>query len=498
MTLVEFDLSRLLGLGSSVDCYDSGREKRMKLLSSVISASDNAGGSKGDEVTETFQQDEDHPLTLPSHIASMRPFLRKSHAHEAHRGNLRIFTDKPGSNEQLVSIPSNVVSQMENSLEFVRDIAYKSEATEKKSGGRSYDYSEAVVWCTSETDGEVEFCSRVFDDMPISQLYFGRKEGKQISLELDSETREGLLSSGMLRDAKKLARNSHQCSFVSDDLNVLDAVLTSSAADVSLDRESERLLDLIDKAVKSDPLNESNQPKLVLVASSIMATKLANVVSIWKSRQRQSAKMTEDLLNLGLTIVTFGSVCRSFPTGPAYIHVSMFDDPLAAAFGATSRRPSPNKNKSRVYDAVYLHAFSPYDHDRESQVPLGLKSHDSHNPYAGSVQLLALVMRINGLQSFRSLYDSAMFTNPLQILDINPKHFAVNYNNQGELIIPPMIDYELLPAMIVATGGDQWLWDRSGGAKASLPDDLEAACDLEESFGYSAFEEIHTTCQAAS
>lgn len=82
MTLVEFDLSRLLGLGSSVDCYDSGREKRMKLLSSVISASDNAGGSKGDEVTETFQQDEDHPLTLPSHIASMRPFLRKSHAHE--------------------------------------------------------------------------------------------------------------------------------------------------------------------------------------------------------------------------------------------------------------------------------------------------------------------------------------------------------------------------------------------------------------------------------
>lgn len=420
-------------------------------------------------------------------------------SNQAHRGNLRIFTDNPGTtNVELVSIPSNVVSQMENSLEFVRDIAYKSEATEKKSGGRSYDYSEAVVWCTSETDGEVEFCSRVFDDMPISQLYFGRKEGKQISLELDSETREGLLSSGMLRDAKKLARNSHQCSFVSDDLNVLDAVLTSSAADVSLDRESERLLDLIDKAVKSDPLNESNQPKLVLVASSIMATKLANVVSIWKSRQRQSAKMTEDLLNLGLTIVTFGSVCRSFPTGPAYIHVSMFDDPLAAAFGATSRRPSPNKNKSRVYDAVYLHAFSPYDHDRESQVPLGLKSHDSHNPYAGSVQLLALVMRINGLQSFRSLYDSAMFTNPLQILDINPKHFAVNYNNQGELIIPPMIDYELLPAMIVATGGDQWLWDRSGAAKASLPDDLEAACDLEESFGYSAFEEIHTTCQAAS
>ena len=413
---------------------------------------------------------------------------------------MRIFTGNPGSNEPLVSIPSNVVCQMENSLEFVRDIAYKSEATEKKNGGRSYDYSETVVWCTSESDGEVEFCSRVFDDMPISQLYFGRKEGNILSLELDSETREGLLSSGMLRDANHPASNSPKCSFVSDDLNVLDAVLMSScsAADVPLDRESERLLDLIDKAVKSDPLDESDQPKLVLVASSTMATKIANVVSIWKSRQTLSPKMAEDLLNLGLTIVTFGSVCRSFPTGPAYIHVSMFDDPLAAAYGATSRRPSPSKNKSRFYDAVYLHAFSPYDHDRESQVPIGLKSHDAHNPYAGSVQFLALVMRINGLQSFRSLYDSAMFTNPLQILDINPKHFAVNYNNQGELIIPPMIDYELLPAMVVATGGDKWLWDQSGNAKSALPDDLEAACDLEESFGYSAFEEIHTTCHAVS
>ena len=398
-----------------------------------------------------------------------------------------------------MSIPSNVVSQMDNSLEFVRDIAYKSEATEKKNRGRSYDYSEAVVWCTSEADGQVEFVSRVFDDMPISQLYFGRKEGKQISLELDGKTRKCLLSSGMLRDAKNFARNSPKCSFVSDDLNVLDAVLSGScrAADDSLGRENERLLDLIDKAVK-DPFNESNHPKLVLVASSIMATKLANVVSIWKSRQRQSAKMTEDLLNLGLTIVTFGSVCRSFPTGPAYIHVSMYDDHWSTAFGATSRSPSPNKNKSRVYDAIYLHAFSPYDHDRESQVPVGLKTHDSHNSYAGLVQFLALVMRINGIRSFRSLYDSAMFTNPLQILDINPKHFAVNYNNQGELIIPPMIDYELLPAMIVATGGEKWLWDQSGGAKAALPDEIEAACDLEESFGYSAFEEIHTTCHATS
>ena len=78
-TLMEFDVSTLLDIGSSVD-YDSDR-KKMNLLSAVISASfDNAGGSKGDEAkrwqpTETFQQDDDGPLALPEHLSSMRPFL---------------------------------------------------------------------------------------------------------------------------------------------------------------------------------------------------------------------------------------------------------------------------------------------------------------------------------------------------------------------------------------------------------------------------------------
>ena len=79
--LLEFDVSRLLDIGTadSNDSLDRGK-KRMKLLSSVVSAADNAGDGKDDEderrkPTETFQQDDDHPLALPRHIASMRPFL---------------------------------------------------------------------------------------------------------------------------------------------------------------------------------------------------------------------------------------------------------------------------------------------------------------------------------------------------------------------------------------------------------------------------------------
>ena len=48
-------------------------------------------------------------------------------------------------------------------------------------------------------------------------------------------------------------------------------------------------------------------------------------------------------------------------------------------------------------------------------------------------------------------YDAARCVDPTQILDVNPKHFAVNCNH-GDLVIPPHIDDELLPAMIRTLG----------------------------------------------
>ena len=52
--------------------------------------------------------------------------------------------------------------------------------------------------------------------------------------------------------------------------------------------------------------------------------------------------------------------------------------------------------------------------------------------------------------------------------------------------------------MIYATGGDQYLWDDDDQSHTDfdevLPDEIEARCHLEESFGYSVFEEIQATC----
>ena len=50
--------------------------------------------------------------------------------------------------------------------------------------------------------------------------------------------------------------------------------------------------------------------------------------------------------------------------------------------------------------------------------------------------------------------------------------------------------------MIYATGGDHWLWDYDDESRTfiDVPDEIEARSHLEESFGYSVFEEIQETC----
>lgn len=213
------------------------------------------------------------------------------------------------------------------------------------------------------------------------------------------------------------------------------------------------------------------------------------------------------MLHRALTVVTFGNVCRSFCGGPAYIHVSMLDDPWSKALGATAATPSPNADTNGGRDAVYFHALSPYEYSRDGGrsddehdaiSTGGLRAHNAHNPHACGMQFLALIMRINGIRSFRALYDAARYVDPTAVLDIDPSHFAVNYGKHGDLVIPPRMDDELLPAMIRATGGDRWLWRNDDGDdedfESFVPDEIEATSHLEESFGYSAYEEIHDTC----
>jgi len=417
-----------------------------------------------------------------------------------------------------------------------------------------YDYSETVVWCSVDNHQEdLEFASRVLDDMPFAQLHLGSGLGKQqtnsidssdegqhediignncLVVELDLETVGVLESMGVLlydgdtngdcdNDSSNAIIGDNntdvstvRCMLNSCDLAVVENIIHCNEkqiqhTDQTTGQEQQqqntiiKMIDVAVDSVRKDPLNKSNEPHLVLIAHSISASAVAAAISAWKQHQtqqkQQPVRRVEDLLHQALTVVTFGNVCQSFCDGPAYIHISMYDDPWTVTLGSNS-----NNDAGGGRDAVYFHACSPYEYDQvrwesvqQATAICSLESHNAHNLNACTIQYLCLLMRINGIQSFRALYDAASFVDPTFILDINPKHFAVSCNH-GDLVVPPKLDYELLPAMIRATRGDKWIWkfngDHDDEVESLLPDEIETRSHLEESFGYNALEDIYATC----
>lgn len=406
-----------------------------------------------------------------------------------------------------------------------------------------YDSSEAVVWCCVDDNcqDELEFASRVLDNMPFAQLQLGSglgNRGQQKSItngcyedvnhlfvELDLRTVELLEAMGVMLlngDTNEECDNSITdddtvcCKLNLDDLAIIETVLCCSkkqkphARDRTALQEQQqstiiKLIDVAVETVRKDPLNKNNEPHLVLISHSISASAVAAAISTWKDDQiqqkQQPIRRVEDLLNQALTVVTLGNTCQSFCDGPAYIHISMCDDPWTVALGSRRR-----KDAGGGRDAVYFHACSPYEYDQErwenepqaTSTIVSLKSHNAHNLNACSIQYLCLIMRINGIQSFRALYDAARFVDPSIIFDINPKHFAVSCNH-GDLVVPPHIDDDLLPAMIRATGGDHWIWkvdgDHDDQVESLLPDEIDTRSHLEEYFGYNTLEEVHAVCR---
>ncbi len=302
-----------------------------------------------------------------------------------------------------------------------------------------------------------------------------------------------------------------------------------------------RLIDIAVRSVREDDnddngdKNESSPPHLVLMTYSATSNALVAALSEWKKRvttsmeesvsdndtfcrdgvgvgmdehsggdnlQRQvfSEEEAELLLHKALTVVTISATSQGFVDGPAYIHVSMNDDPLASNLGVTRANPQGGGK-----DAVILQALSPYligDED-EDEIETFIYKNDAHNIDSCVIQYLALVRRINGVtSSFREMYNLGIADADSKKLDISSSLFAVDYRSVGQLIIPPRIDCELIPAMIRATGGERWLWNPSfqlgeGGVEgfySPLPSLEYAQAELENQLGYNSYDEIVENC----
>jgi len=366
----------------------------------------------------------------------------------------------------------------------------------------------------------------------------------------------------LLSSMKENSEYSQSCHYRlrARDLDIIHSVLTRSDS-VSLPRSlgdkylgsdtkglKDTLVRLIDIAVRSVREEKSSStsgtsPHLVLMTYSATSNVLAAALSEWKNRvttpieeshkhlsanehtkafcrdgvgvgvdersggdnlRRKvfSEQEAELLLHKALTVVTISSLSKGFVDGPAYIHVSMNDDPLVDTLGITKSNPEGGGK-----DAIIMQALSPYLLDDEDENEASIKSsfiytNDAHNIDSCVIQYLSLVRRINGITSFREMYNVASLDADSKKLDISVSLFAVDYRSVGQLIIPPRIDCELIPAMIRATGGERWLWNPEfqlgeGGVEgfdSPLPSLEYAQAELENQLGYNSYDEIVENC----
>jgi len=397
-------------------------------------------------------------------------------------------------------------------------------------------------------------------------------DGDDLDIELTSDTINSLISFGLLTEncIQSLSRATNSLTtkrlyrLLARDLDIIDTVLSRvesashSLADRNLPSDTKglkhsliRLIDIAVESVRKENGSSSSSssattsPHLVLMTYSATSNVLMAALSEWKNsvttpieplhldkqskayrdgayadkniddnnfEKEFSEEEAELLLHKALTVVTISALSQGFVDGPAYIHASMNDDPLVTSLGVSNLN-----SEGGGKDAVYLHAVSPYltdendnDNDNANREPTRscIYKNDAHNIDSCVIQYLSLVRRINGVTSFREMYNLGIAEADSKKLDINPSLFAVNSlysvhnGNVGQLDIPPMIDFELIPAMIRATGGERYLWNPTfqlgeGGVEgyfSPLPSLEYAQGELENQLGYNVYDEIFDSC----
>lgn len=310
---------------------------------------------------------------------------------------------------------------------------------------------ETVVFCGPVQEDAVRYASRILDGIPIAYL-------KQKSSHVEDTP---------ARIQNKLSSPSGN----DDDDDEINRKVENTIT---------KLLDVAVASLRNDNNQTESQPNLVLLVYSTGSCQVAGALQTWLE-QNDHVQQPELLLRRAVLVVTLGSISSAFPNGPAYIHVAMNDDPFASstALGVTAPTITTKPKEYGGVDAQYLCAYSPYyyahdahdDDDKELPQNIGGVEaplpKDAHNLRACLVQWLSIIMRINGARSFRFLYTvmaSGMLDNP--------------YN----------LEAEVLPAMIRATGGHEWLWDPR--LADDLPSEDEARMVLELQFGYDAYDEL--------
>ena len=181
-----------------------------------------------------------------------------------------------------------------------------------------------------------------------------------------------------------------------------------------------------------DAVRATQQP-IVWLAYSRSSSELCRAIADYIQlcvRRGETLAAVEDSLRELLTVVSIGNAARAWPDGPAYIHFSALSDrsewnaapvklwgtdPLTFEQGVHARKP-----QGAGRDAVFLHFDGLF------------RSFDTHNFGTVGAAALKLIMDMNGVTTFRALWE------------------------QGNSLIIPS-DWQIA-AKVVLTGGEKWLW----------------------------------------
>lgn len=188
-------------------------------------------------------------------------------------------------------------------------------------------------------------------------------------------------------------------------------------------------------AVQLLEASKAAQQPIVWLAYSRSSSELCRAIGEYIQMCVQRGEMlsaVEGFLREHVTVLTIGNAVRVWPDGPAYVHCSALSDrsewdisppklwgtdPLTFGQGVHARQP-----EGAGKDAVFLH----YD---------GLFcSFDTHNFGTVGAAALKLIMDINGVTTFRALWERG-----------------------HSLKIPS--DWQIA-AKVTLTAGEAWLWDK--------------------------------------
>jgi len=447
---------------------------------------------------------------LPAEVAPFRRFVRNYNYDMGHDGRFTIFGSEGAS------LQPGVVFSMDEPLSFIRDVL-------SNCGPNVIGYprsNEAVVFAPgSHTFHEHKFdqqrtsneramyYSRVLGGLPMAQIHTGTcLDRGDINIEVTTDTVEALKSHGLIDltedydQVNVMDRTKTTIRLGAKDRDLIRMAISGAdnvpfhvperEGDSELRRTMRRLIDSAILSVK----NDVEQPHLVLMTYSATSHVLVAALREWKQEATTGPNEIEEeeaehLLHEAVTVVTIGALSQDFIDGPAYIHLSMIDDTLTSFLGVSEKDPKGGGN-----GAVYLHALSPYAMSSSDDTFMNtdaIHMNEAHNLDSCAIQFLSLIMRVNGITSFRKLYEMANdFSNKL---DINQALLAIRFS-ETELEIPPKLDEELLPAMIYATGGDDWMWNPDLRDDSILPSENYAESFLQYQFGYSAYDEIVEMC----